>query len=35
MSYLLSSSEFSIAKDVRLNDDTEFVNRNVYAFTRP
>ncbi|MEP3891283.1 MAG: hypothetical protein ABJN69_12560 [Hellea sp.] len=35
MSYTLSASKFTISKDVRMKDDTDFTNRNIYAFTRP
>ncbi|NNE57050.1 MAG: hypothetical protein HKN36_02985 [Hellea sp.] len=35
MTYVLGSAEFSISKDVQLDGETEFINRNIYAFARP
>lgn len=35
LAYTLSASKFTISKDVRFEDEADFVNRNIYAFTRP
>ena len=35
MAYTLNASAFTISKDVRYDEDTDFANRNIYAFTRP
>jgi hypothetical protein len=35
ITYVLGAKTFTMSKDVQPDGDTAFVNRNVYAFTRP